>query len=226
MTREEFNKLLDELDDNSVETLKKKNEKYSLGGDPIHNFTSGADIMGDTPAKTCWGYMTKHLVALRDMVDRDDFSDREDFLEKCQDTINYIRFLWVLGNEKLTNDFEVDNEVEKFMNSKPTKFWDECCYFDSIEEANHVLDEMKDMIKRYGFVSIADYYDLTGAKGDYSEEKVLFRGWKNLDKAVIMPVLDKLSSIYGSAYLYLPELERFDLNFKDAMMVLDRKENN
>lgn len=115
MTREEFNKLLDELDNNSVETLKKKNEKYSLGGDPIHNFTSGADIMGDTPAKTCWGYMTKHLVALRDMVDRDDFSDREDFLEKCQDTINYIRFLWVLGNEKLVNDFEIDTEVEKFM---------------------------------------------------------------------------------------------------------------
>ena len=124
MTREEFNKLLDELDGNSVETLKKKNEKYSLGGDPIHNFTSGADIMGDTPAKTCWGYMTKHLVALRDMVDRNDFSDREDFLEKCQDTINYIRFLWVLGNEKLTNDLsdrEVDDEVENFMARDPDK---------------------------------------------------------------------------------------------------------
>ena len=65
--------------------------------------------------------MTKHLVALRDMVDRDDFSDREDFLEKCQDTINYIRFLWVLGNEKIVNKFEKDNEVENFMVRDPDK---------------------------------------------------------------------------------------------------------
>ena len=100
MTRQQFEELIDELEKNSVETLKKKNEKYSMDGDPIHNFTAGAFIMGDTPAKTCWGYLTKHLVALRDMVDKDDFSDRKDFLEKCQDTINYIRFLWVIGNDR------------------------------------------------------------------------------------------------------------------------------
>ena len=49
--------------------------------------------------------MSKHLVALRDMVEKNNFHDRNDFLEKCQDTINYIRFLWCIGNdenEKLT----------------------------------------------------------------------------------------------------------------------------
>ena len=55
------------------------------------------------------------------MVDRNAFSDREDLLEKCQDTINYIRFLWVLGNEKLVNDVETDAEVEKFMERNPDK---------------------------------------------------------------------------------------------------------
>lgn len=208
MTREEFNKLLDELDDNSVETLKKKNEKYSLGGDPIHNFTSGADIMGDTPAKTCWGYMTKHLVALRDMVDRNDFSDREDFLEKCQDTINYIRFLWVLGNEKLTNDFEidteveVDNEVEKFMKNKPNgfdKFFDESSYFVSIEEANRTLRNLKNIIKGYGCVSIADYYDLICVGHSCCKKDIYFRGWTDLSKAMIFP------DSSGGANLYLPE---------------------
>ena len=205
MTREEFNKLLDELDDNSVETLKKKNEKYSLGGDPIHNFTSGADIMGDTPAKTCWGYMTKHLVALRDMVDRDDFSDREDFLEKCQDTINYIRFLWVLGNEKLVNDVETDVEVEKFMKNEPDKYWNVLVTFGSIDEANHILDELKTIIRRYGHTSIADYYDLIGAEYDHSEEDIRFIGWRNLDKAAVHPVNATSSFLTGSAYLYLPE---------------------
>lgn len=198
MTREEFNKLLDELDDNSVETLKKKNEKYSLGGDPIHNFTSGADIMGDTPAKTCWGYMTKHLVALRDMVDRDDFSDREDFLEKCQDTINYIRFLWVLGNEKLTNDFEVDNEVEKFMSFDMTGFWSESSYFDSAEEAVHTIDTLKKAIERYGCATIADYYYLIGVDCDHLKEDIRSKGWKDLSGAIICP--DET----GGANLYLP----------------------
>lgn len=100
MNTETFNKLLDELDGNSLETLKQKNAKYASAHDCLHNFESGAEIMGSTPAQCAWGYMTKHLVALRDMVERDDFSDREDFLEKCQDIINYIRFIWVIGNAR------------------------------------------------------------------------------------------------------------------------------
>lgn len=107
MKTETFNKLLDELDGNSLETLKAKNAKYASTDDCLHNFESGAEIMGSTPAHCAWGYLTKHLVALRDKVQRDDFSDREDFLEKCQDIINYIRFIWVIGNDR-----EVANGIE------------------------------------------------------------------------------------------------------------------
>lgn len=99
MNSNRFKELLDELDGNSLETLKEKNARYSQNGDCLHNFRSGAEVSGGTPAQACWGYMTKHLVALRDMVEKNDFSNREDFLEKCQDTINYIRFLWCLGND-------------------------------------------------------------------------------------------------------------------------------
>ena len=99
MTSETFNKLLDELDGNSLETLKQKNAKYASPTDCLHNFDAGAEIMGRTPAQCAWGYMTKHLVALRDKVDKNDFSDRDDLLEKCQDIINYIRFIWLIGNE-------------------------------------------------------------------------------------------------------------------------------
>ena len=100
MTNERFKELLEELDANSVKTLVEKNGRYATSEDAIHNFKMGADIVGGTPAQACWGYLTKHLVALRDMVNRDDFSNRLDFLEKCQDTINYIRFLWCIGNDK------------------------------------------------------------------------------------------------------------------------------
>ena len=99
MNTETFNKLLDELDGNSLETMKQKNAKYASSEDCLHNFDSGAEIMGGSAAQCAWGYMTKHLVALRDKVEKNDFTDREDLLEKCQDIINYIRFIWVIGNE-------------------------------------------------------------------------------------------------------------------------------
>lgn len=107
MLREQFEDLLKELDSNSVATLGEKNARYSAGCDSLHNFRAGADIIGGTMANACWGYLTKHLVALRDMVNRNDFSNREDFLEKCQDSINYIRFLWCIGNE-IENEKEID----------------------------------------------------------------------------------------------------------------------
>lgn len=108
MSTEIFKALLEELDGNSVKTLAEKNARYSQNGDALHNFRSGADIAGGTPAQACWGYLTKHLVALRDMVEKDNFSNREDFLEKCQDSINYIRFLWCIGNDTNKNKKEND----------------------------------------------------------------------------------------------------------------------
>lgn len=102
MTSEVFAELLEELDGCSRETLVTKNRTYSEqhDGDCLHNFRAGAEIMGGTPAQAAWGYMTKHLVALRDMVDRDDFSDLDNLKEKCQDINNYIRFIWCIGNER------------------------------------------------------------------------------------------------------------------------------
>lgn len=106
MNKNHFKELLEELDANSVKTLVEKNARYATGDDSLHNFKKGADILGGTPGQACWGYLTKHLVALRDMVERNDFSNREDFLEKCQDTINYIRFLWCIGNDEEINKKE------------------------------------------------------------------------------------------------------------------------
>ena len=99
MKIEEFNKLLDQLDGNSLDVLRNKNSMYASPEDCLHNFYSGSEIMGCTPAQCAWGYMTKHLTALRDKIDKNDFRDREDLLEKCQDIINYIRFIWLIGCE-------------------------------------------------------------------------------------------------------------------------------
>lgn len=101
MNKERFEELLKELDAQSVGTLVEKNARYATSEDCLHNFKNGADILGGSTAEACWGYLTKHLVALRDKVQNNDFHDREDFLEKCQDAINYIRFLWCIGNEEM-----------------------------------------------------------------------------------------------------------------------------
>ena len=99
MNNELFNTLIAQIREKSVNTLACKNAMYSTE-DKLHNFRVGADMMGGTPAQACWGYLTKHLVALRDKVERNDFSDLDDLMEKCIDTINYTAFLWCIGYEE------------------------------------------------------------------------------------------------------------------------------
>ena len=122
MTHEDFKICLEELDGQGAKTLAEKNARYSSSNDALHNFKMGAEVMGGTPAQACWGYMTKHLVALRDMIQRNDFSNREDVLEKIQDNINYLRFIWAISEEersKCTSDCES-------VNVKTPKGYGEC----------------------------------------------------------------------------------------------------
>ena len=122
MTRETFEYLLDKLDGESLETLKEKNAKYSAPDDALHNFNKGAEFTGLTPAQTAWGYLTKHLIALHDKIERDDFEDKDDLLEKCQDAINYIRFIWCLAHEGIeihTVKRETDDSGVSFFRIDP-----------------------------------------------------------------------------------------------------------
>ena len=137
MTHERFEQLLDELDGESLTTLKAKNRMYSAPDDALHNFASGADIGGCTEAQACWGYLVKHLVALRDKIKNNDFSNKDDLKEKCQDSINYIRFIWAIAHEGEDTSFDynfIDNTPEcadcKYNNVEledDGKTWQEPC---------------------------------------------------------------------------------------------------
>ena len=100
MNNERFEALVKEIREKSLDTLLTKNANYG-NDDKLHNFHSGAAIIGCTPAQAALGYMAKHLASLVDKVNTNDFSDREDFLEKVQDSINYLVFIWCCGNEEL-----------------------------------------------------------------------------------------------------------------------------
>lgn len=105
MTKEIFDKLVEEIRAESLDTLVWKNAGYNQDADKLHNFRAGGEIMGGTAAQAAWGYLTKHLVALRDKIERNDFTDRADFLEKCKDVINYVCLIWCIGNEENTIRF-------------------------------------------------------------------------------------------------------------------------
>lgn len=160
MTHEKFKELLEELDSNSFATLTEKNARYSSNGDALHNFKSGAEIMGGTPAQACWGYMTKHLTALRDKVERNDFSNREDLLEKCQDTINYVRFLWCIGNENFDGISEEGPHrlyrVFKTNGTLISEYLGDRCDVNIFEDVFVIIDD-DDLGSRYTY-SFSDFY--------------------------------------------------------------------
>lgn len=105
MTHERFSAVISQIRDESLTTLVNRNANYSKGSlDALHNFTAGAEIIGGTPAEAAWGYMTKHLVALRDKVQRNDFSDIDDLREKCQDIINYTAIIFAIGMDENEQD--------------------------------------------------------------------------------------------------------------------------
>lgn len=56
---------------------------------------------------------------------------------------------------------------------------------DTRAEAEEVLSNLVEIVDNYGVVSIADFYDLVGLNGDWSDHKY---GWDNLSQTVIQRV--------------------------------------
>ena len=111
MTNEFFRENIDFIRQQSLDILLQRNGNYAKGSDDaLHNFTAGAAIAGCTPAQAAWGYATKHLVALRDKIQHNDFSDLADLEEKCCDIINYVAIIYAIGAEEFSKKQEYDSE--------------------------------------------------------------------------------------------------------------------
>lgn len=112
MTHEQFRNNIDFIRGSSLDILLKRNANYAKGSeDALHNFKVGAAIDGSNPAEAAWGYMVKHLVALRDKVKNNDFSDMTDLVEKCTDVINYTAIIFAIGVEAANLQNEHSGEV-------------------------------------------------------------------------------------------------------------------
>lgn len=139
MTNERFQELVKELRDNSMDTMLKKNANYA-DADRLHNFKVGAAITGGTPAQAALGYMAKHLASLQDKVRKNDFHDREDLLEKCQDIINYVVFIWCCGNEEMEKYARAADSRES-SSTKMSNSYDPT----PVEKVNGYFDQVKTM---------------------------------------------------------------------------------
>ena len=62
--------------------------------------------------------------------------------------------------------------------------WDDII-FESRKEAMKALDEMKDILDKYGFVTVADIHHIAGIDTTYRSNKY---GWTNLNNAEIVRV--------------------------------------
>lgn len=69
MTKSEFNKELEKLFDSIREKFQVKRNEYAIDDSVFINFKRGSVITGLPPELVLDGYLTKHYVSYRDMLD-------------------------------------------------------------------------------------------------------------------------------------------------------------
>lgn len=112
MDTNQFNKVFEHQIRKSEECLIVKAREYASGDDRLHNFKVSAGFTQTTPKEALWGFLTKHLVSLSDMVVSDEVYSQDTWDEKITDAINYLillRALEVEEDELRTNSI-LDNQ--------------------------------------------------------------------------------------------------------------------
>ena len=72
--------------------------------------------------------------------------------------------------------------------------------FATRRDAEEILNYMGDLIDEYGFVTVADFYDLVGVSGNYTDNKY---GWTDISNAEIVRVKD-------GYMIKLPKIRKLD----------------
>lgn len=88
----DFEMVLDDRLGKIRKVLANKAGEYATDLDRLYNFKRGAGVLQKTPAQVCVAYMTKHLVSVIDLVEKDDYLVSQ-IDEKLGDLINYCILL-------------------------------------------------------------------------------------------------------------------------------------
>lgn len=101
MNQDKFNELLKRNLHIIESRFQHKNQIYASADDALSNFKEGAAFMRTTPASICLAYMTKHLMALRKIVEAADAKpDMYEVEEKTLDLAIYLLILQAIFAEQ------------------------------------------------------------------------------------------------------------------------------
>lgn len=104
MTNDKFNEILIDRLTVIKGVLAAKAKEYSSEKDRLHNFKEGAKILNTTPEIALFGFLTKHLVSVKDIIDNIAIGKLPTTAlvdEKVGDCINYFILLEALIKERL-----------------------------------------------------------------------------------------------------------------------------
>lgn len=104
MTLSQWNEFLSRIQAIQKNMLKSKRGQYSTEDDVLYNFRDAAALNHETMAKTLWGFVSKHIVTVRKMIDEDDSSgpnhSLEEYEDKVMDIYNYMPLLLAIIAER------------------------------------------------------------------------------------------------------------------------------
>lgn len=101
MRVEDFTVLLNKRIAKTKKTLLLKAEEYAPGIDRLENFKTGANLLGTSAETYALSLVTKHIVALKDVVTREELLTKEFMDEKIGDIIVYMILLEAIATERL-----------------------------------------------------------------------------------------------------------------------------
>jgi hypothetical protein len=111
MTEERFDRLVDEILDETRSMLIRKGIEYSAASpDRLHNFKQAGKIENRIPEQVLISFMTKHIVSVYDLVDQlsnGSLAELHVWREKCGDIRNYLILLEALVAERFEDKKEL-----------------------------------------------------------------------------------------------------------------------
>lgn len=129
MNSEEFNKFLEIEFADIRAKLKVKGAEYApeeTQSSRFHNFQTAAALNGESMEKALWGFATKHIVSLSDMIKDVDAYSLHTWEEKIGDVVNYMLLLkamlvYEFNIQKLVTQSLADYQKESSALYDPTQ---------------------------------------------------------------------------------------------------------
>lgn len=117
MQRKNWDNFLDYLQKKQKEMFIKKRGQYATEDDVLKNFKQTALMNRETPERSLWGFVSKHINSIFNMIENDMNHEKkftyEDYEDKAMDVYNYMALLLAIIKER-----EDPKSLERYIQSQ------------------------------------------------------------------------------------------------------------